>query len=110
MAQRDRDTGIARDFTAAQILIFKNMLYYDKIPTCCGPAQLMRVAALADMLCDARHACMCVFDVALGDFWAAYDLAKEWHRAVPVLAAAARRQLPQLVRCSRLAEIVDIVV
>lgn len=114
LGQQDRNTGIARDFTAAQIRMFKNMLYYDNmpqlIPSACGRAQLMKVAALADMLCDARHACMCVFDVALGDFWAAYDLAKEWHRAVPVLAAAARRQLPQLVRCSRLAEIVDIVV
>ena len=104
-----RETGVlelTRGYTAEELDVFKRMLYYDKLPVR-DAGMLLRVASLADMLCDARHAAMCVFDVALLDYWPAYDLAKTWPRVKPVLAVAACRQLDQLVRCSRVGEVID---
>ena len=97
--------NVAAEYTSDELDAFKQLVYYDRVPSY-ESACLLRVAALADMLCDARHASMCVFKVALVDFWPAYDVAKHWPLVKPVLAVAACRQLEHLVRCSRIAEVV----
>ena len=100
--------NLTGEYTEEQLKLFRHLVYYDRMAKMTD-ADLCRVTALADMLCDTRHVCMCVAMLVRVDFWMAYDLAKDFRGATPWLQHGARDQLKQLVKCSRIAEIADLV-
>jgi len=97
---------IAKECTIDTLQAFRHTLYYDALP---GAAPLIQLASFCDLMCDTRHMCMVIQALANEDFWAAYDLAKDWAGARPFLARAAWDQLDSLVKCSRMGEIADMV-
>ena len=104
--QADTSRFSATEWTSDELLAFRDLLYYDRLP---DGASLGRVAVLADLLCDVRHTCMCVHRLARQDYWLAYDLASDWPAVRPWLVSAAHDQLDRLVVCSRIADIADMV-
>jgi len=97
---------IARECTTATLEAFRDMLYEDVLP---AAAPLVELATFCDIMCNTRHACMCIRELARQDFWAAYDLGKSWAGTRPFIVRAAWDQLDKLVKCSRMAEIADMV-
>lgn len=107
--QADTSQFRAAECTTDDLLAFRDLLYYDRVPDSRDLEHLGRVATLADLLCDTRHTCMCVSRLARQDYWLAYDLAKGWPAVRPWLIDSAHVQLERLVRCSRIVEIADMV-
>lgn len=97
---------IAKECTIDTLEAFRHMLYYDHLP---DAAPLIQLASFCDVMCNTRHMCMAIQALAAEDFWAAYDLAKDWPGTRPFLARAAWEQLHSLAKCSRMGEVADMV-